>query len=129
MNFSDNLQPGDKIYYPSVKGMALLCDVIDLSEDDVLVSIDGKQFYLPKESVDSHGIIINEMRARSYVAQRIEDPENRLVYLRYMWNDNWVDRLYGSMCESLNRIDKPLIFEASDEAEEVLPDDAPTGAV
>lgn len=110
---TDQLTPGDKIYYPSVKGMALLCEVIDQSDKDILVEIDGDNFYLPKKSVNSHAIIIDDKTAKSYITQRIEDPENKIVYLRYRWEDTWVDHWYNRYCERKNRSPEPQIIPAS----------------
>ncbi len=119
-HMTTQLRTGDKIYYPSVKGMALLCEVIDKSEKDVLVSIDDKQFYLPNESVNAHAIVIDEARAKAYVAQRVEDPANKIVYLRYLWDETWVDRAYNDFCRSRGRIEEPHIIEAVDV--EAVPD-------
>jgi hypothetical protein len=115
MELVDKIQKGDKLYYPSVKGAALICEVLSKSEDDLLVDIGGKSYYLPKESVNSHAIMIDQNKAKSFVTQIIEDPDNKLVYLRYMWNDTWVDKAYNEYCRSLNRIEEPLVIEPSDE--------------
>ena len=120
MKITDSIKPGDKFYYPSVKGMALLCEVLDKSEKDILVDIEGRNFYLPNKEVNSHGIIIDEAKARAYVSQRIEDPANKIVYLRYHWNDTFVDRAYNDYCKLMGRIEEPIIIDPAPSP--VMPD-------
>lgn len=121
----NKLKRGDILYYPSIKGIALICEVLDQSEKDLLVLIEGRQYYLPKASVEAHGILIDQHKAKSYITQRMEDPDNKLVYLRYVWNDSWVDRLYNTYLKGLGRIDEPIVLEAVEGEEEILPDSIP----
>jgi hypothetical protein len=109
------IEPGDILYYPSNEGIALICEVIDKSEKDVLVDINGKSHYLPKASVNNHGILIDKDTAAAYITQRLEDPDNRIIYLRYVWKENWVDRAYNTFCQKLDRIDEPIIVPSHDE--------------
>lgn len=104
----DKLNIGDKIYYPSVNGMALLCQIVEKSEKDVMVQIEGRKFYLPKDIVRDHAILLDHERANAFVTQRIEDPDNQIVYLRYLWNETLIDRAYNSYCRRKGRIEGPL---------------------
>lgn len=119
---SEQLKRGDKLYYPSIKGIALICEVIDTSQDDIMVDIDGKSYYLPKKSVDSHAILIDERKAKSFVTQMLEDPDNKLVYVRYAWDETWVDQAYNEYCRKLGRIESAFVVESSTSEEPVLPD-------
>jgi len=103
MTVNNKFKSGQLMYYPSIKGMALLCEVLDESEKDVLVRIEGKKFYLPKESVNNHAILLDETRSKIFVSQRIEDPDNQIVYLRYNYNDSILDKLYNWYCSKFKK--------------------------
>lgn len=116
MNISDNLKIGDKLYYPSTKGIALVCEVIEMSEEDVVVVIGDSTYYLPKNSVDAHGILIDRPRSKAYITQRLDDPENSIIYLRYLWREGWIDRAYNAYCQQLKRIEEPVVIEPTSKA-------------
>lgn len=109
MPISDKVNKGQKIYYPSTSGIALILEVLDSSEQDFLVDIDGRKYYIPKVSIDAHGIPLDETRKHVYVAQRLEDPENDIVYLRYMWNETPIDKMYNRYCAWKGRVEKSII--------------------
>lgn len=109
MSILNELSPGDKMYYPSDTGIALLCQVLDTSKEDILVRIGEKKFFLPKESVEDHAIKLNKSQGMTYVAQRIEDPDNSIVYLRYRYRETLLDRLYNWYCRKLKRGDQTII--------------------
>lgn len=106
MSLSEKIKKGNKLYYPSVKGIALLCEVLEESESDFLVDIEGRLFYLPKTSVDAHAILLDDVRSKMFVAQRLEDPENTLVYMRFKWNETLVDKMYNRYCKWKNRVER-----------------------
>ena len=109
MNVVDSLKPGDKIFYPSDSGIALICQVLSLSSDDVLVQIDDKKFFLPKESVESYAVVMDKVKASTYVTQRLDDPDNSLIYLRYTWRETLLDKVYNWYCRRLKRVDTQVI--------------------
>ena len=114
MSISKSTSIGDKLYYPSTKGIALICEVKNKSEKDVLVDIGGKFYYIPNDSIDLHAIRIEDKRSKVFVTQRIEDPENTIVYLRYVFRQTWIDRLYNWYCKLLKRKNSMTIFPGKD---------------
>lgn len=105
---------GSKIYYPSKNGIALICEVVGFSESDVLLSIGDQRYYIPRTSVLSHAIPIEEERSKMYISQRLEDPDNKIVYLRYKWQETLFDRAYNAYCSALGRGTGPLVIDASE---------------
>lgn len=103
MSAFDKLMTGQKMYYPSTSGIALICEVIKKSEDDVLVDIEGSRYFIPKSSVDKHAITLDEEKSITFVSQRIEDPENKIIYLRYKYNDGFIDRFYNWYCDKFKK--------------------------
>ena len=100
---SCRLRVKDKIYYPSETGMALICAVVDKNEEQLLVEVAGKKFFLSRESVDRYALAFPDEHARIVITQRLEDPENRIVYLRHLWRETLLDRVYNWYCRLVGR--------------------------
>jgi hypothetical protein len=106
---TETLHVDDKIYYPSTTGMALIAEVKAISDKDVVVRINGKEHYLQKESVDDHAVVLKATQAKMFVSQRIEDPDNDIVYYRLTYNETWIDKLYNWYCRLLGRPTRQII--------------------
>lgn len=100
---SNKLKKGDKLIYPSSNGVALICRVEDWSRLDVLVSINERRFFIPKQSVDEHAILLSGEKAKIYVTQQLIDDDHALIYMRYRHNETFWDRLYNRYCRIKGR--------------------------
>jgi hypothetical protein len=105
---SESLSPGNQIIYPAENGTALVCEVTSIANESVLVSMAGKQFFIPKASIDSHGIVVPKEKTRNFITERIEDPANTIVYLRHKWNQTIIDKLYNWYCRKKGRVDQTV---------------------
>lgn len=103
-SFSDNLKKGDKLYYPSNNGLALVCRVIEKTKKDALVEIRGQRYFIPLQSIDQHGVRYDNHSPRVNIQQYLDDPDHNLVYVRYTWDDTFIDRLYNRYCKLQNRL-------------------------
>lgn len=108
-SISENIKIGQKFYYPSNTGIALICEVLAKSKKDVMVKIADGKFYLPMESIDQHAILLDDEKSKVYVTQRIDDPENKMVYMRYKFKETIIDRFYNWYCKKSGRIDTFVI--------------------
>lgn len=103
---------GLKVYYPSVKGLALIGQVVGVNEGNVILRVEGKEYYVTLSSFDEYAIPLSEEKAKMYVTQRIEDPENSIVYLKVMYKETWIDRLYNAYCRRKGRVREETVFTA-----------------
>lgn len=103
---------GLKYYYPSTKGIALIGQVVGMNEGNVVLQVEGREYYVTKESFDEYAIPLGESKSGMYVTQRIEDPDNSIVYLKVMYKDTWIDRLYNAYCRRMGRSRKEIVFRA-----------------
>ena len=90
------LDIGDSLYYPSANGIALIIKVIEKTEKDLFVEVEGVnaaggkklyKWYIPRKSISQHGIPLDVMKSKVYVAQNLFDPDNQIMYLRYVWTE------------------------------------------
>lgn len=98
----ESAQIGDKFFYPATNGRALICHVLGKSEHSVVVKVSKKdKIYLEKDNWEEYAVPLPKIDIYSV----IEDPENKLVYIRYRRTNTWVDRLYNWYCKKLRKND------------------------
>lgn len=93
---------GDKFFYPSNNGRALICHVLGKSDHSVIVRISKKdKVYVEKDHWNEYAVPLPKID----IISTIEDPDNKLIYIRYRRDSTWVDKLYNWYCKNIRRND------------------------
>ena len=103
------LKPGEKIVLPNTDGIAVIAEIVSDTIKDYLIDAGGLQQFVSKETVKYHALLLDTTQAKAYITQRIEDPENKIVFLRFVYADTIIDRLYNWYNARLKRPDKSII--------------------
>lgn len=115
---STELEIEEKILYPATNGVAIIAEVLDKSEMDVLCAVQReghvmlerpRTWYIPNEAVDAHAIRLDKLRGKVYIGQTDVDPSHDIMYVRYVWRATWVDRLYNWWCRRMGRLDSQWV--------------------
>lgn len=72
-----------------------MAEIVSDTPKDYLIIAGGIEQFVSKDTVKNHGILLPQKAAKAYITQRTEDPENKLVFLRYVYKETWIDRLYN----------------------------------
>jgi len=90
--------PGDRYYYPSVTGQALSCTIVAKAQKSLIAKFGPDlKVYLAEEDFNAVAIpIIKDPLLRTLTVYDIQpDPDNKLIFIRYIRNKTTVDKIYN----------------------------------
>lgn len=109
----DKAKPGQKWYYPSTNGVALIAEVQGKNDKAIVARIGKDTIYLEKQGWVELAIPMTPKQAKVYASKRLEDPENSIIYIRYSWVETIIDRFYNWYCRVKKRENTSVIHPIS----------------